>query len=166
MKAISNTVSLFTSVSSCLCFRRVTNIIPGKYGYGRGPYIDRLQTDTGQASGSARPHRQRRSPAADAHHPTARGHSTHMSNNFDPSNSNHPHIRPYMQARAQQPQTNHMWAPLYQPGSATQAEVQPGLQSGSQPSEHQQHQERPYNPLPSSFCGGDHAHYRICNSNV
>ncbi|XP_030579028.1 thrombospondin type-1 domain-containing protein 4-like [Archocentrus centrarchus] len=29
-----------------------------------------------------------------------------------------------------------------------------------------QRQVRPYNPLPSSFCTGEHSQYRICNSNA
>ncbi|XP_078017602.1 thrombospondin type-1 domain-containing protein 4 isoform X2 [Epinephelus lanceolatus] len=146
--------------------RRVTNIIPGRYGYGRAPYVAPLQTDTGQGSGTARPHRQRRSPAADAHHPTTRGHGGHRSNNADPSNNLHRYSRPYMQPRAQQPKNNQVWAPLYQPGSANHPQVQQEPQSSSQTSGPQHQQERPYNPLPSSFCTGEHARYRICGSNA
>ncbi|XP_049909620.1 thrombospondin type-1 domain-containing protein 4-like isoform X2 [Epinephelus moara] len=146
--------------------RRVTNIIPGRYGYGRAPYVAPLQTDTGQGSGTARPHRQRRSPAADAHYPTTRGHGGHRSNNADPSNNLHRYSRPYMQPRAQQPKNNQVWAPLYQPGSANHPQVQQEPQSSSQTSGPQHQQERPYNPLPSSFCTGEHARYRICGSNA
>ncbi|XP_074465771.1 thrombospondin type-1 domain-containing protein 4 [Sebastes fasciatus] len=147
--------------------RRVTHIIPGRYGYGRAPYVAPLQTDTGQGSGTAHPHRQRRSPAADAHHrSTTRGHGGHRSNNLDISSNLHRYSRPYMQPRAQQPKNNQVWAPLYQPGSANQDHVQQEPQSSIQTSGPQQHQERPYNPLPSSFCTGEHAHYSICNSNA
>ncbi|XP_042343905.1 thrombospondin type-1 domain-containing protein 4-like [Plectropomus leopardus] len=147
--------------------RRGSHIIPGRYGYGRAPYVTPLQTDTGQASRTARPHRQRRSPAADARHYTTRGHGGHRSNNLDPSSNLHPYSRPYVQPRLQQPRNNQVWAPLYQPGSTTnQAQVQQEPQSSSQTSGPQHHQERPYNPLPSSFCTGEHAHYRICNSNA
>ncbi|XP_049457802.1 thrombospondin type-1 domain-containing protein 4-like isoform X2 [Epinephelus fuscoguttatus] len=146
--------------------RRVTNIIPGRYGYGRAPYVAPLQTDTGQGSGTAHPHRHRRSPAADAHHPTTRGHGSHRSNNADPSNNLHRYSRPYMQPRAQQPKNNQIWAPLYQPGSANHPQVQQEPQSSSQTSGPPHQQERPYNPLPSSFCTGEHARYRICGSNA
>ncbi|GAA6230463.1 thrombospondin type-1 domain-containing protein 4 isoform X1 [Lates japonicus] len=145
--------------------RRISHIIPGRYGYGRAPYVSPLQTDTGHGSGMARPHRQRRSSVADAHHLTARGHGDHRSNNLDPSNNLHHYSRPYIQPRAQQPKNKQVWAPLYQPGSANQPEEQEP-QSGSQTSGPQQHQERPYNPLPTSFCTGEHARYRICNSNA
>uniref|UniRef100_A0A8C4IMG7 Thrombospondin type 1 domain containing 4 n=1 Tax=Dicentrarchus labrax TaxID=13489 RepID=A0A8C4IMG7_DICLA len=147
-------------------FRRVTHIIPGRYGYGRAPYVAPLQTDTGQGVETARPHRQRRSAAADAHHPPARSHGGHRSNNLDPSTNVHHYSRPYMQPRAQKPKNNQVWAPLYQPGSGNQAQVQQEVQSGSQTYGPQQHQERPYDPLPSSSCTGEHAHYRICNSNT
>ncbi|XP_039649904.1 thrombospondin type-1 domain-containing protein 4-like isoform X1 [Perca fluviatilis] len=146
--------------------RRVTQIIPGRYGYGRAPYVAPLQTDTGQGSGTARPHRQRRSAAADAHHPTTSGRGGQRSNNLDPSKNLHRYGRPYMQPRAQQPKNNQVWAPLYQPGSANHAQGQQEPQSSSQTSGPQQHPERPYNPLPSSFCTGEHVHYRICNSNA
>ncbi|XP_031137469.1 thrombospondin type-1 domain-containing protein 4 isoform X2 [Sander lucioperca] len=146
--------------------RRVTQIIPGRYGYGRTPYVAPLQTDTGQGSGTARPHRQRRSAAADAYHPTTSGRGGHRSNNLDPSNNVHHYSRPYMQPRAQQPKNNQVWAPLYQPVSANHAQGQQEPQSSSQTFGPQQHPERPYNPLPSSFCTGEHAHYRICNSNA
>uniref|UniRef100_A0A671XCC4 Thrombospondin type 1 domain containing 4 n=1 Tax=Sparus aurata TaxID=8175 RepID=A0A671XCC4_SPAAU len=113
--------------------KRVTHIVPGRYGYGRAPYVAPLQTDTGQGSGTARPHRQRRSAEADA---------------------------------PQQPQNNQVWAPLYQPGSPNQAPVQQEVQPGVQTYGPQQHQERPYDPLPASFCTGEHVRYRICNSNA
>ncbi|XP_028999890.1 thrombospondin type-1 domain-containing protein 4-like [Betta splendens] len=137
--------------------RRVTHILPGRYGYGKGPYVVPLQTDTGRGSGIAHSHRQRRSAAADGRRPSARGHSVHGLNK---KNNHHHHLRSgaSVQARPRQPNTNHLWAPLYQPAAAEQAEVQ---RSGSQ-----QHQERPYSPLPASFCTGERAHYRICNSNA
>lgn len=108
-----------------------------------------------------RPHRQRRSAAADAHQLTAGGHGGHRSNNLDPSNNLRHYSRPYMQ-----PINNQIWAPLYQPGSAHQTEVQQEVPSGGQTSGPQQHQERPYNPLPTSHCTGEQAHYQVCNSNV
>ncbi|KAK2853521.1 hypothetical protein Q5P01_006182 [Channa striata] len=145
--------------------RRVSHIVPGKYGYGKGPYVAPLQTDTGQGPKTAHPHRQRRSPAADAHQFTTRGHSAPRPNNLELYNKNQLYSRPYTQARTQQPRNNHIWAPLYQPGSPNQPEIQQRQQPGSQTSGPHQHKERPYNPLPTSFCAGEHTHYRICNSN-
>uniref|UniRef100_A0A3B4TVF9 Thrombospondin type 1 domain containing 4 n=1 Tax=Seriola dumerili TaxID=41447 RepID=A0A3B4TVF9_SERDU len=144
---------------------RVSQIIPGRYGYGRAPYVAPLQKDPGYGSGTARPHRQRRSAAADAHHSAARGQGVHRSNNLGPPHNLRRYSRPYVQPRPQQPTNNQVWAPLYQPGSANQAEEQE-LQPGSQTSGPQQHHERPYNPLPTSFCTGESARYRICNSNA
>ncbi|XP_063335441.1 thrombospondin type-1 domain-containing protein 4-like isoform X1 [Pelmatolapia mariae] len=146
--------------------RRVTNIIPGKYGYGRAPYVASLQMDTGQGSKIPRPHRHRRSAAANSHHPTARGHGSHRLNNPNASSNLHLYSRPYMNARTQHPRNNQIWAPLYQPSSANKAEVQQEHHTGSHMSNPKQHQVRPYNPLPSSFCTGEHARYRICNSNA
>ncbi|XP_053277020.1 thrombospondin type-1 domain-containing protein 4 [Pleuronectes platessa] len=142
--------------------RRLGHIVPGRYGFGSAPYVAPLQTDTGKGSRTAGPHRQRRSAAA--HHPTAIGQGGHRSSNLDPSNNLHRYSIPYVQPRAQQP-NNQVWAPLYQPGSVHQTEEQQ-LQSGSQTSGHQQHHTRPYNPLPTSLCTGEHARYRICNSNA
>ncbi|XP_029945301.1 thrombospondin type-1 domain-containing protein 4 [Salarias fasciatus] len=141
--------------------RRVSHIIPGRYGYGRAPYVAPLQTDAGRVSETRHPPRQRRSAAASSHHPSARGHGGHRSNSLDPSSSPHRYTRPYVQ-----PRNNQVWAPLYQPSSASQAEVQPETQSASETSDAQQYHERPYNPLPSSYCSGEHARHRICNSNA
>ncbi|XP_041842873.1 thrombospondin type-1 domain-containing protein 4-like isoform X2 [Melanotaenia boesemani] len=146
--------------------RRVTQIIPGRYGYGRAPYVASLQTDRGQGSETPRRHRQRRSAAAISHHHTARGHNGHSSSSLNNFSSLHRFRRPYMNPRAHHSRNNQVWAPLYQPTSANQAGAQQELQLGSQNSGFQQHQERPYNPLPSSFCTGEHVHHRICNSNV
>lgn len=136
-----------------LVSRRVPPIVPGRYGYGRAPYATPLQTDAAHSSGMSRPHRQRRSAAADGHH---RG--GHRSNNP------HRYSSPYLQPRPQQPQNSQVWAPLYQPGSENQ--VQPEAQPGSRTNRPQQPEERPYNPLPTSFCTGEHTRYRICNINV
>ncbi|XP_012724136.2 thrombospondin type-1 domain-containing protein 4 isoform X1 [Fundulus heteroclitus] len=141
--------------------RRVTHIVPGRYGYGRAPYVAPLQADPGRGSGSPRLHRQRRSAAANFLQPVARGHSDRRSHKPEASNNLHRFTEPYANPRTQQSRNNQVWAPLYQPTSAKQAEVQ----AGGRTSGHQLHKERPYNPLPSSFCTGEHARYRICNSN-
>lgn len=122
--------------------------------------------DTGQGSKIPRPHRHRRSAAANSHHPTARGHGSHRLNNPNASSNLHLYSRPDINARTQHPRNNQVWAPLYQPSSANKAEVQQEHHTGSHMSNPKQHQVRPYNPLPSSFCAGEHARYRICNSNV
>ncbi|CAJ1048758.1 thrombospondin type-1 domain-containing protein 4-like [Xyrichtys novacula] len=144
--------------------RRVSDIIPGRYGYGRSPYVTPVQTDTGQSYGSPRPHRQRRSP--DGHHHPSRGYGVPRSNNLDHYSNRHHYSRPHLQHRTRQPNNNQVWAPLYQPDSGNQGQVQQELQPGSHTPGPQQHQERPYDPLPTSFCTGEHAHYRICNSNA
>ncbi|XP_068612868.1 thrombospondin type-1 domain-containing protein 4-like [Brachionichthys hirsutus] len=139
--------------------RRVAHIAPGRYGYGRAPYVTPLLTDAAKNSGTARSHRQRRSAAADAHHAAARGHSGHRSNNLDPSTNLYRYSGPHMQPREQNGQNDRVWAPLYQPGSADQDQAQREGRPSSQT-----YQERPYSPLSASFCTGDRAHYSICRS--
>lgn len=152
MGASLNKVLIFV----CAC-RRVTHIIPGKYGYGRAPYVTPLQKDTGT------PHlyRQRRSAAAHLHQSSAGRHSVLRSNHLDASKNLHRFSQLYVRPRAQSPKNNQVWSPLYLPIPPNQAEVQQELQPG-----HQQHKDRPYSPLPSSLCTGEHAQFRICNSNV
>ncbi|KAM9408517.1 thrombospondin type-1 domain-containing protein 4 [Pholidichthys leucotaenia] len=134
--------------------RKVTHIVPGQYGFGRAPYVVPLQMgSSGQGSVTARPRRWRRSAAAHSIQPASRRH------NVAPSSNLHRYSRLFMQPGAQHPNNNQVWAPLYQPGSANKAKVQKEPQSGPQ-----QHQGRPYDPLPSSFCTGEHARYRVCNS--
>ncbi|XP_023809418.1 thrombospondin type-1 domain-containing protein 4 [Oryzias latipes] len=137
---------------------RVTSILPGKYGYGRGPYAAPLQTDAGRRSEAPHLHKQRRSAAATSHHPIARGRSSFRSNS---PNNLHGFSRP-THSNAQHLRHNQVWAPLYQPTSSNMGRVQPEVHPGSR----QQHQERLYNPLPTSYCSGEHAHYRICHSNA
>uniref|UniRef100_A0A8C7UT68 Thrombospondin type 1 domain containing 4 n=1 Tax=Oncorhynchus mykiss TaxID=8022 RepID=A0A8C7UT68_ONCMY len=66
-------------------------IIPGKYGYGRMPYVVSLQTDTGQRSGietgTGLSHRQRRSPLSDPS-PSATRHGGHRPNPYRPPYNN------------------------------------------------------------------------------
>ncbi|KAM9766168.1 thrombospondin type-1 domain-containing protein 4 isoform 2-T3 [Menidia menidia] len=142
--------------------RRVSHILPGRYGYGRAPYVASLQTDVGQGSKTARLRRQRRSAAATSQHLSSRVHSVHRPN----SPGAHRFSRPYAHPDAPHPRNNQVWAPLYQPTSANQVEVHREVQSGTQSSGRPLNPERPYDPLPSSFCTGEHAHHRICNSNA
>lgn len=143
-------------------FRRVPHIVPGRYGYGRAPHVAPLLVDSDRGSASPRLHRQRRSAAANSLQHVTGGHNDFQSFKLDASNNPHHLTRPYVHPRTQHHRNNQVWASLYQPTSANQAEVQ----TGSQTSSHHLHKERPYNPLPSSFCTGEHAHYKICNSNV
>uniref|UniRef100_A0A3B3DP07 Thrombospondin type 1 domain containing 4 n=1 Tax=Oryzias melastigma TaxID=30732 RepID=A0A3B3DP07_ORYME len=131
---------------------RSTSILPGKYGYGRGLYVP-LQTDAGRRSESPNLHKQRRSAAATSHHPSATGRSSFRSTN--PNNLHHFRRPAHSNAHLRH---NQVWAPLYQPSSSDTGRVQPEVNPRSQ--------ERPYNPLPTSSCSGEHAHYRICNSNA
>uniref|UniRef100_A0A3Q2ZHC6 Thrombospondin type 1 domain containing 4 n=1 Tax=Kryptolebias marmoratus TaxID=37003 RepID=A0A3Q2ZHC6_KRYMA len=98
--------------------RRVTHIIPGKYGYGRAPYVAPLRKDTGM------PHlsRQRRSAAANLHQSSAGRHSVLRSNHLDTSNNRNRFNRPYVHSR---PKNTQVWAPLYQPTSANQDKACP-----------------------------------------
>ncbi|XP_043952144.1 thrombospondin type-1 domain-containing protein 4 isoform X1 [Gambusia affinis] len=141
--------------------KKVTHIVPGKYGYGRTPHVAPLLVASGRGSASPRLHRQKRSPAANSLQAFPRGYTDLRSHKLDASNNLHRFTRPYVHPRTQHPRNNQLWTSLYQPASSNQAEVQ----TGSHTSSHQLHKERPYNPLPSSFCTGEHAHYRICNSN-
>uniref|UniRef100_A0A8C5H845 PLAC domain-containing protein n=1 Tax=Gouania willdenowi TaxID=441366 RepID=A0A8C5H845_GOUWI len=135
--------------------RRVVHT-PGRYGYGRAPYVAPLQTDTEIPP----PYRQKRSAADNSHHPSPRGHDSHRSNNLDSSMNHRLYNRPYSQQQTQQSRNSQVWVPLYQPGS-----VQQEIQSGSATPGFPRH-DRPYNPMPSSFCTGQPTRHRICNSNV
>lgn len=152
IRAALNMVMIFVCAS-----RRVPHTIPGKYGYGRAPFVAPLQKNP------ETPHlyRQRRSAAANPRQSSAGRHSTFRSIHLDASNNIRRFNRPYVHPRAQSPKNNPVWSPLYQPASRNQAEAQQELHSG-----HQQHKDTSYSPLPSSFCTGEHAQYRICNSNV
>nr|XP_029497595.1 thrombospondin type-1 domain-containing protein 4-like [Oncorhynchus nerka] len=80
-------------------------IIPGKYGYGRMPYVVSLQTDTGQRSGietgTGLSHRQRRSPLSDPS-PSATRHGGHRPNPYRPPYNN-PHLHSYSPVHHQPP---------------------------------------------------------------
>ncbi|XP_013881562.1 thrombospondin type-1 domain-containing protein 4 isoform X2 [Austrofundulus limnaeus] len=136
--------------------RRVPHIIPGKYGYGRAPFVAPLQKNPETSP----LYRQRRSAAANPRQSPAGRHSTFRSIHLDASNNIRRFNRPYVHPRAQSPKNNPVWSPLYQPTSR-KAEVQQELQSG-----HQQHKDTPYSPLLPTLCTGEHAQYRICNSNA
>eukprot|EP00063_Salmo_salar_P007854 XP_013982689.1 PREDICTED: thrombospondin type-1 domain-containing protein 4-like [Salmo salar] len=174
-------------------------IIPGKYGYGRMPYVVSLQTDTGQTSGTetgaGRSHRQRRSPLSDPS-PSATRHRGHSPNPYHLPYNN-PHLHSYSPVHhqppasppranpnsnpnpASQPRAN----PNSNPNPASQARSNPNPASpprpsqGHQPRQEQQHSSsqasaaqqsfgRPYNPLPTSSCVGEHNQYKICNTNA
>ncbi|CAB1339239.1 unnamed protein product [Coregonus sp. 'balchen'] len=169
-------------------------VIPGKYGYGRMPYVVSLQTDTGQTSGTGtetgtgRSHRQRRSPLSDPS-PSATRHGGHRPNPYRPPYSN-PHLHSYSpvhhQPPASQPRvnpnpnsnpnlapqprsnsnSNPPWSSsLYQPSQGHQPR-QEQQHSPSRASAAQQPFGRPYNPLSTSSCVGEHNQYKICNTNA
>ncbi|XP_035595858.2 thrombospondin type-1 domain-containing protein 4-like [Oncorhynchus keta] len=245
-------------------------IIPGKYGYGRMPYVVSLQTDTGQRSGietgTGLSHRQRRSPLSDPS-PSATRHGGHRPNPYRPPYNN-PHLHSYSPVHHQPPapqprsnpnpaslpRSNHNPAtppradhnsnsnpnpasqpksnpnpasqhrsnlnpasqpranpnsnpkpapqpranpnsnpnPAPQPRSNPDSNPNPALQPNSnppwssslyqpsqrhQPRQEQQHSSsvasaaqqpfgRPYNPLPTSSCVGEHNQYKICNTDA
>ncbi|XP_061879368.1 thrombospondin type-1 domain-containing protein 4-like [Entelurus aequoreus] len=109
--------------------RRINPILPGRYGYGKPP----LESDTGH-------------PASGGVQRSIRHKRSTSSQRFGLGSHHHLHSRA---------QTQPMWAPLYQQGSARHG---PGPQ--------QQNTERPYDPLPTSSCTGEHTHHRLCSSNA
>ncbi|XP_055777466.1 thrombospondin type-1 domain-containing protein 4-like [Salvelinus fontinalis] len=112
-------------------------IIPGKYGYGRMPYVVSLQTDTGQTSGTetgaGRSHRQRRSSLSDPS-PSATRHGGHRPNPYRPLYNN-PHLHSYSpvyhQPPAPQPRSNPN--PASQPRSNPNSSPNPASQPRSNP---------------------------------
>ncbi|XP_064867242.1 thrombospondin type-1 domain-containing protein 4-like [Oncorhynchus nerka] len=153
-------------------------IIPGKYGYGRMPYVVSLQTDKGQTSGietgAGRSHRQRRSPFSDPS-PSATRHGGHRPNPYRPPYNN-PHLHSYSQVYHQPPAPQPRSNP--NPASPPRANPNPASQpsQGHQPRQEQQHSSSqasadhqpfglPYNPLPTS-CVGEHNQYKICNTDA
>uniref|UniRef100_A0A8C8F5X6 PLAC domain-containing protein n=1 Tax=Oncorhynchus tshawytscha TaxID=74940 RepID=A0A8C8F5X6_ONCTS len=116
-------------------------IIPGKYGYGRMPYVVSLQTDKGQTSGietgAGRSHRQRRSPFSDPS-PSATRHGGHRPNPYRPPYNN-PHLHSYSpvyhQPPAPQPRsnTNPASPPRDNPNPASQLRSNPNSNPAPQP---------------------------------
>uniref|UniRef100_A0A6Q2ZMB0 PLAC domain-containing protein n=1 Tax=Esox lucius TaxID=8010 RepID=A0A6Q2ZMB0_ESOLU len=167
-----------------------SQITPGKYGFGKMPYVVPLQTDTGLTSGTegtgkAPSHKQRRSPISDSSLSTSR-HGGYRPNHRRPLYNN-PRVHSYSPVHSQIPvsqarprpnlssnstpqsqaNSNPAWSSsLYQPGQMhlqTRQEPQPSYNPTSTA---QQPQGRPYNPLPNSACSGEYNQYRICNTNA
>ncbi|XP_053721451.1 thrombospondin type-1 domain-containing protein 4-like [Synchiropus splendidus] len=132
--------------------RRNSHIIPGRYGYGRAPFVAPLQTNPGHRSG-----RHRRAMVGDQF--PARVQGALRAKALYPNNL-HRYGKP--PARVQQP----LWAPLYQPGSVNQAESQSEQDSGNRISETRPYPGRPYSPLAASACSGEQSRHRVCNSNA
>lgn len=145
--------------------RGVTHIIPGRYGYGKAPPAASLPKVKGQAPRWDQTRRQRRSAPARVHHSRFRGQGVSRSNKLLPPSGPHHDGPSYTQLRAQQPKYNRVWAPLYQPGSTMKAPAQQEEPSGSRTAE-EQNLERPYSPLPTSYCRGESAHHRVCSNQV
>ncbi|XP_056135345.1 thrombospondin type-1 domain-containing protein 4-like [Lampris incognitus] len=144
--------------------RRVSHISPGRYGYGRMPFVARLQKDPGLRSEMAHPHRHRRSPVAEGFQPTARGLGGQRLSNWDTQRKPNHYNRHYQQSRAHQHKNNPVWTSLFQPRSAHKPQQE--LYSGSLVSGPSQHEERPYSPLPATSCRGENARYKMCNTNA
>ncbi|KAJ0001984.1 hypothetical protein NQD34_001780, partial [Periophthalmus magnuspinnatus] len=139
------------------------HMVPGRYGYGRAP-SGRTSPDKSQDTGRSRSHRHSRSPEGNLNLQGSRRQGDHYTNYPGVSRSPHQYGRSFVHRRLpQQPTNNPVWAPLYQPGRAepgphaeNHQEIQPGNQ---QP-------DRPYDPLPVSFCNGEHARYKICTNSA
>lgn len=146
-------------------YRGVPHIIPGRYGYGKVPPLASLPKVKGQAPRWDQPRRQRRSAPTRDHHSGFRNQGVSRSNKLLPPSGHHRYGPSYTQLRAQQPKFNRVWAPLYQPGSTKNGLDQQEEPSGSRTLE-EQTQERPYSPLPTSYCRGEASHHRICRNQV
>uniref|UniRef100_A0A8C6PYN8 Thrombospondin type 1 domain containing 4 n=1 Tax=Nothobranchius furzeri TaxID=105023 RepID=A0A8C6PYN8_NOTFU len=111
--------------------RRVTLITPGKYGYGRAPYVAPLQKEPGRGSGTSHLYRQRRAPAAN------RGNSGFRPNNMQRLN------RPYVQPRTQRPKHHQACPPPSKPIRAVQCSYY-----NNQPFMGRLYQWEPFNEVP------------------
>nr|XP_029495505.1 thrombospondin type-1 domain-containing protein 4-like [Oncorhynchus nerka] len=147
-------------------------IIPGKYGYGRMPYVVSLQTDKGQTSGietgAGRSHRQRRSPFSDPS-PSATRHGGHRPNPYRPPYNN-PHLHSYSQVYHQppapQPRSNPN--PASQPRSNPNPNSNPAPQHRSNPNPASQTRANPNsnpNPAPQHRSNPNPASQPRANSN-
>uniref|UniRef100_A0A673Y640 Thrombospondin type 1 domain containing 4 n=1 Tax=Salmo trutta TaxID=8032 RepID=A0A673Y640_SALTR len=147
-------------------------IIPGKYGYGRMPYVVSLQTDTGQTSGTetgaGRSHRQRHSPLSDPS-PSATRHGGHRPNPYRPPYNN-PHLHSYSpvyhQPPAPQPRSNPNPAspPRANPNSNPNPSSRPRSNPNSNPNPAPQHRSNP-NPAPQHRSNPNPASQPRSNSN-
>ncbi|XP_076143582.1 thrombospondin type-1 domain-containing protein 4 [Alosa pseudoharengus] len=121
-------------------------IVPGKYGYGRMPYVVPLQRDPA-GSPHQRSHRQRRSAYRDGWPNSPRQTARPNSPYYGYGGSHH-------QAPISQPWGGSAWVPLHQPGTnPPQASARMATAAA-----------RPYNPLPDSSCVGSPKQHRICNT--
>ncbi|XP_058850871.1 thrombospondin type-1 domain-containing protein 4-like isoform X1 [Acipenser ruthenus] len=138
-------------------------IVPGKYGYGKVPYILPLQTDAGQDPPRDQSRRKRQAPRG---YPWRRGQSQGYSQQHPYPGSyssyhtgppqHHPNLYQVSLARPQPAGTS-----LYQHGQ-DQA-LQQGLYPGSNPSVHLPAPHR--TPSSASFmCVGAYKQYKICNT--
>ncbi|KAG7277353.1 hypothetical protein CRUP_025593 [Coryphaenoides rupestris] len=135
--------------------RTLGHFTPGQYGYGR-VYVAPRTGVTATETASRPSQRQRRSPASghnnsNNHHHNRQQHQQHL------------HGRAYQQQ--QQP-----WAPRPKSptglGSPLPAWLGPHQQEGQPPGAAQPHQDpRPYDPLPTSACAGEHVRYQLCDNN-
>ncbi|KAJ0056219.1 hypothetical protein NL108_004502, partial [Boleophthalmus pectinirostris] len=141
-----------------------SHMVPGRYGYGRATSVRTSHTDKSQDAGRGSSHRHRRSPEGNLNFQGSRRQGDRQTNYPGTSRSPQQYERSFINHRLpQQPMNNPVWAPLYQPegaGPGPQAENNQEIQPGNpQP-------ERPYDPLPVSFCNGEHARYKICTNSA
>ncbi|XP_063044292.1 thrombospondin type-1 domain-containing protein 4 [Engraulis encrasicolus] len=147
--------------------RGESSVVPGKYGYGRMPYVVSTQREPDSPShppAQSHPlHRQRRSPHTHGDGGSRTSTTRHTSRPHNPYYSHHQHQRqhhnPYHhhqhQAAVSQPRGASSWVPLHQPGTGTSTQQASTAEADA----------RPYNPLPPSSCSGTPTQYKMCNPN-
>ncbi|XP_015199263.2 thrombospondin type-1 domain-containing protein 4 [Lepisosteus oculatus] len=125
-------------------------ITPGRYGYGKLPYIVPLKTDTGQGQSAPRPRRQRQ-----ASHPRRRGQGQgYRQQNPHPGYDTGNGIY-----RGSQSRTHHARTSIYQPAQSQY----PGSGSSLLLSPHLRY---PGPGVTTIKCVGAHKQYKICNTNA
>ncbi|KAJ8272288.1 hypothetical protein COCON_G00111470 [Conger conger] len=124
-------------------------ITPGRYGYGKMPFVMPLQTDSGQEQGGPPARRLRRAPASGPQYGGHQGAYRQHGPNYGYSGAHH-------WPQESQPRTHPAQTSLYQPGPVHNP--QPGLHPDGQATH-----DGPHSPLPASSCTGSPKRHKICN---
>ncbi|XP_053127963.1 thrombospondin type-1 domain-containing protein 4 isoform X2 [Hemicordylus capensis] len=149
--------------------RNKNPIGPGKYGYGKVPYILPLQTDTGQLP--SKPRRQRQSPRNTANPQSAGVVENPFGHSANPS---HHHGNLYQEDRRAQPRSQVTSGSFYQQ-AAPHLQVFPASQSlfhgtdlsAHVPVSHQPVQSHtPSQRTSAIVCTGAYKQYKLCNTNA
>ncbi|KAK7913517.1 hypothetical protein WMY93_013728 [Mugilogobius chulae] len=138
------------------------HMVPGRYGFGRAPSVPTSKTERGQGFGRRSSHKHRRSLEGTINPYGSRRRGDHQTDRLGSSRSVHQYGRSFHHRVPQHPRNDPVWVPLFQShgeGPGPQAENQK-TQPENQPSE------RPYDPLPLSFCTGEYVRYKICTNSA